>query len=586
MRFFFTLILFSAFTEFSYSKESLETTPDSKPNWVQDWKDIKTLSRRNRNAACEKIKSLSWASEFPFPNVIEDKKSSYCRTPPDFSTPDFYSLMKVSQFYRTDFQPKMAQKFLSRAFKKAKTKSQKISYWEEQMKVDRSNQDKVKRLRSAKKLFELNPDKYLVDYARMLWTYDKTGLAMRTLNKAPKLFKKSTSQQEVLFVLGRIQEEKKQPVKALAYYDKALKEPPFSADVLGKVLSFAAWVHYKKAQYTLSADYWQQLYDKSYERFTKSRALYWIAICQKKSQQLEKYRKTLEQLIQEDPVSYYTVLAYRELKKPLAPLKTFDEDALSSSKLKIMDEDEKKLLSWLSALDEKEMAEVLLLYFWDQAIKSNETQQTAYFQYFWKMGLTNALVRSLGQLDDDTRIKLTLKHQAALFPYHFENEIQSASKEENLDPYFVMALIRQESAFNPEARSPTDALGLMQVMPKLAKQIAKSKKLKFKKDSELFNPALNVKLGTRELSNRLADFNGSSLLASASYNAGVEVVKSWLKTRFRDDPIEFIEEIPYEETRSYVRLIIRNEIFYQRFFAKEPFLFPEETLMQGWKIKK
>ncbi len=302
--------------------------------------------------------------------------------------------------------------------------------------------------------------------------------------------------------------------------------------------------------------------------------------------QKDQFKKTLERLIEEDPVSYYTVLAHRELNLPFQPLPPFKEDPKGLDKLKIFDESEKRLLSWLSAFDEKEMAEVLLLYGWDQALKSNESQQAAYFQYFWKLGLTNSLIRSLSQLDDQTRLKLTTKHQGALFPYHYENEIKVASEEEKLDPYFVMALIRQESAFNPEARSPTDALGLMQVMPSLAKRIAAAKKLTYSKNSELFEPMLNIKIGTRELNERLKDFKGSSILASASYNAGVDVVKSWLKTRHRADPIEFIEDIPYEETRSYVRLIIRNEIFYQRFFAKEAFHFPEEKISQGWLASK
>ncbi len=65
----------------------------------------------------------------------------------------------------------------------------------------------------------------------MLWTYDKTSTAVKVLKEAPQLFKKFTSQQEVLFVLGRIEEEKRQPLKALAIYDKALKEPTTSLDV-------------------------------------------------------------------------------------------------------------------------------------------------------------------------------------------------------------------------------------------------------------------------------------------------------------------------------------------------------------------
>ncbi len=580
------LILLMAF-DFTYAKAptSAPPTPESKPEWVREWKEIKILSTRNRMKACDRLEKLSWASAFPFPNIIQEKKEDYCRQPPPV-THDFYGLMKLAQFYRHDFNLKSAQKYLSRAARKAKTKRQKISYWKEQQRLDHSQQNKQKRLRAALKLKNLDPDKYLVDYARMLWTYDQRGKAISTLKRAKKIFKKSTSLQEVYFVLGRIEEEKKQPTKALYYYDLALKQPTDSTDVLTKVLAFAAWVNYSLGEYQLSDNYWQKLYEKSPEQFTKSRALYWRSVCQKALKQNDAANQSLQKIIDDDPTSYYAILAYRDLKKPLTPIKPFDEDPQAVDKMKFFDETEKELLTWLSALDEKEMAETLLLYRWDEALKAPSSQQTAYFQFFWKLGLTNALIRALYQLDDKTRLELTEKYQAALFPYHYEKEITQAAEEEKIDPYFVMALIRQESAFNPEARSPTDALGLMQVMPSLAHKIAKKKKVNFKKSSELFNPSINLKIGTRELRNRLEDFNESELLAAASYNAGLNVVKSWLKLRYKDNPVEFIEVIPYEETRSYVRLIIRNKIFYQRLFSKNSFLFPEDTLSEGWMPPK
>lgn len=568
------------------SDDREKLNPESKPQWVKEWKEIKSLSRVNRSQACEKIENLSWASEFPFPNIISDKKSIYCRKPPAVVVNDFYSLMKAAQFYRNDFKNEKAQEYLSRAKKKAKTKLQKISFWDEQLKLDRAQQDKEKRLRSARKLKELDPDRYLADYARMLWTYDKTSEAQKILHSAPSLFRKSTSLQEVYFILGRIQEEKGKPQAALLLYDKALQQPLHSNEVITKILAFAAWVNYKLQAFDLSTQFWQQLYEKSSERFTKSRALFWKAQSEKKRKNESEYQNLLNRLIQEDPTSYYTILAHRELKKPFQPLKPLAMDGNPLKKLKFYDDSEKQLLSWLEAFDEKEMAEIILLYGWDQNLKANESVQQAYFSYYWKLGLTNALTRMLNLMDDTTRLKLTEAFQAALFPYHYENEIKKAAAEEKIDPYFVMSLIRQESAFNPEARSPTDAVGLMQVMPSLAKRIArdnpKDKKLQFAETSELFDPQLNLKFGTMELNERLADFKGSQILAAASYNAGVDVTRSWLQTRFRPDPIEFIEEIPYEETRSYVRLILRNEIFYQRLFSREPFLFPEEALTKGW----
>ncbi len=113
------LVLYFGFAKTAWPQNSTPT-PESKPAWVQEWKEIKNLSRQDRLEACEKLEKLSWKNEFPFPNIIEDKKSLYCRRPPPVVVNDFYSLLKASQFHRNDFEPQKAQKYLNKAFKTTK----------------------------------------------------------------------------------------------------------------------------------------------------------------------------------------------------------------------------------------------------------------------------------------------------------------------------------------------------------------------------------------------------------------------------------------------------------------------------------
>ncbi len=138
----------------------------------------------------------------------------------------------------------------------------------------------------------------------------------------------------------------------------------------------------------------------------------------------------------------------------------------------------------------------------------------------------------------------------------------------------VLSLIRQESAFHADAVSGAGAKGLMQLMPATAAQIAKALKVAFRKKDNLntqltSNPSLNVKLGSAYVGDLLSDFNGSYLLTAASYNAGPGRVRHWIKDmgdpRSPDiDPIDWIESIPYWETRDYVERVLEATQIYRR----------------------
>ena len=127
----------------------------------------------------------------------------------------------------------------------------------------------------------------------------------------------------------------------------------------------------------------------------------------------------------------------------------------------------------------------------------------------------------------------------------------------------VLSLIRQESAFNPNAVSSAGARGLMQLMPATAKKVSKDLNLRFSESKLTQDPFYNMTLGRRYLDQQLADFGGSYILAAAAYNAGPGRVRQWLRT-FGDprvsetDIIDWIEMIPFNETRDYVQRVIEG----------------------------
>jgi len=154
----------------------------------------------------------------------------------------------------------------------------------------------------------------------------------------------------------------------------------------------------------------------------------------------------------------------------------------------------------------------------------------------------------------------------ALFPRVFWTDLRRYSDENTLDPFLVASLIRQESEFNPSAISRAKALGLMQLLPSVGKQVAKEVKLGKFDQSLLFVPPINLRLGTRYFK-KMVDLNAGTVeYALAAYNAGQDRVDDWRKDGNFRDVQEFVESIPFTETREYVQAIMRNTGVYRRLY--------------------
>jgi soluble lytic murein transglycosylase len=155
-----------------------------------------------------------------------------------------------------------------------------------------------------------------------------------------------------------------------------------------------------------------------------------------------------------------------------------------------------------------------------------------------------------------------------LFPRPYWENLKRYSSENNLDPFVVASLIRQESEFNPAAISPANAMGLMQILPRVGQQLAKSEKIKGFNDAMLLDPSTNIQLGTLYFKQLLAKYDGHLEYALAAYNAGSGRVDDWRKNNYRDIH-EFVESIPFTETREYVEAIMRNVAVYQRLYQNQ-----------------
>jgi soluble lytic murein transglycosylase len=162
------------------------------------------------------------------------------------------------------------------------------------------------------------------------------------------------------------------------------------------------------------------------------------------------------------------------------------------------------------------------------------------------------------------------KFWQTLFPLPWREELVSNAKAHGLDPYYVAGLIRQESEFNPAAKSRKSAYGLMQLLPATGSMLSRKEGMGAVGASQLTNPLVSLRLGTNYLRSQLDGWDGDWYRTLAAYNAGPGRVHQWLKDANFREPLEFIESIPFNETREYIQAVLRNADVYRELYAGKP----------------
>ncbi|WP_035346340.1 MULTISPECIES: murein transglycosylase [Dickeya] len=163
------------------------------------------------------------------------------------------------------------------------------------------------------------------------------------------------------------------------------------------------------------------------------------------------------------------------------------------------------------------------------------------------------------------------------FPLAWEAVFRQATQGMGVSQSYAMAIARQESAWNPQARSSVGASGLMQLMPATAQHTASMFNMtNYTNSSQLLDPLMNIQLGTRYLDYVYQSFGQNRILASVAYNAGPSRVSNWLKdSSGRIDAVAFVESIPFSETRAYVKNVLAYDVFYRSLMQRPTALFTD-----------
>ncbi len=361
-------------------------------------------------------------------------------------------------------------------------------------------------------------------------------------------------------------------------------------EIYEDALFFYLWTHlfhneFKEAQ-KLAKQF--DLIKKS-KQILDARLKFWIAYIHEELNETSDAISLYEDIVFNHPLSYYGIMATKKLQslKPESPAVPFyvnnsvESTSPSSLDLKDLDEDHISSLVRLKAWAKIDSARFLALelkrlnnHSMPSFLVKNSTEKQLYLKS--DLHLINAKIiqssqnylatfRYLYQVLDKKEVLFNRQLLEILYPKPYLEILSKTLRKESLDPIIVLALIRQESVFNPLARSPVGARGLMQLMPNTAKRFKRSVR-----DKHLINPELNIDLGTRYFKGLLKRYDGNLVYVLSAYNAGESRVERWKNLYFDTDEtiLKNIEAIPFLETRNYVKLIFRNIYFYKLLIEK------------------
>jgi soluble lytic murein transglycosylase len=192
-----------------------------------------------------------------------------------------------------------------------------------------------------------------------------------------------------------------------------------------------------------------------------------------------------------------------------------------------------------------------------------EAAQAAFDQGHFGTGMAYARL-AVPSFDARRFDEVPLQAWKALYPLPYEAQLRHESEKNGVDPMIVAGLIRQESTFQADVVSYANAYGLMQLLPKTAKLMAKQRRVKYAK-SKLFDANYNIELGTYYLKG-LVDLTGTPEYALAAYNAGEDRIALWKSERSYEEIPELVESIPFSQTREYVQIVLRNAAVYRMIY--------------------
>jgi len=393
------------------------------------------------------------------------------------------------------------------------------------------------------------------------WNADEDDRALAGFERVIALSVGGRITQESHYSIGRIHESHQRYTSAASAYRRARNgtDEALSAESDWR----AGWVSYLAGNYSGAAKSFGDMatrYRSKRPKSARESALYWHARSSERSGKSAEADAGYRKLLAEFPDGYYAYVTERRKAlaspaprpEPLAPLISASEDAVVREKT--------LRISILNAVGLYDIAAIEV----DRLVESaGLDRKRSLLPELTRLGAHGAALRTA--LDLYHRNRLTeAELYAFLYPTAYSLLVTRESSANEVDPYLVYSLMKQESLFDPRAISPAFAYGLMQLLPTTARRVAGNPDIG---GEDLFDPALNIRLGSAYLAELSRRYEGESIFMLAGYNAGEAAADSWRKRYGKLDVDEMIERISYRETRDYVKKVLANYRNYLRLYG-------------------
>ena len=395
--------------------------------------------------------------------------------------------------------------------------------------------------------------------ARSLLRARQTPAARTALRRVTETFPRDTSVvAPALFLLADLATDDGRDSDARAGFSAVAKRFPTSG-LAPAALFRVATISYVAGGFDVAAREFDRLVERYPRSTDASAARYWAGRARERAGDRKHAMEHWREVMKTDPLSYYALVSARRLGvapwKPASPL-----------------DSTKRFPAMRQAADRAALLDVLGM----------GTEEAFEYDALGATGTTpDSMVGAAEVLVDhgETSRAIGLARRALaasarrdtrlfrlLYPLVYGDAIRTEAAARRVDPTLVAALIHQESGFNPRATSRAGAVGLMQVLPSVGASIAKAQGLASYERVLLYQPDVNVRLGMAHLDAMLRQYPRVEY-ALAAYNAGGAPVRRWRQKPGSDDPELFVERIPYDETRDYVRILLRNQAMYQTLYV-------------------
>jgi tetratricopeptide (TPR) repeat protein len=397
------------------------------------------------------------------------------------------------------------------------------------------------------------PPEMLFDLAKYLWNqdYNMTAYSLYShLVEAHPFFDKAS---DALYSVARMHEDWSEWPKAIEFYSDLVKK--YARSKFFERAHFkVGFLYYMNKDYSKAIEWLAREKTLVTDPHQKAQATYWLGKTYEKMKKPADAQAQFNEVKQKYPLTYYSFLLGIDpsvIKKVHTALPTLSIQKSHPLYLATV---------YLSVGLHKPARNMIQAYGNENEEHLLQIVQLFHDSGFHMFSMPNAQALSEKKMETGGLHQDLVK---LIFPVKYLDIVEKESKPTSVDPLIVISLMKQESGYFERAISPSKAVGLMQLLVPTAETVARQNKQTFNGRDDLFNPEKNIKLGVAYFAQLNQRFTNDVVLSLSAYNAGPEAAAKW-KNRWpnvRKD--EFVELIPYQETRKYVKLILRNYSYYK-----------------------